>query len=191
MLRLFLYSYSRLWIIFLIGSLVSAAISMVQRDIKSIIAYFSVNHMTIMAMVIMLLVAKRYKASLILMLFHGVVSSMLFMCCNLFYYSSKRRVIVFLYTASGFILFIFVSAAFLNLGVPPFLGFTSEILMIMSVMQTARKVRLVLIAGIMVMTFATVYMITNLFNLRYTTVSKEVEGFIFISMLILMVIIIA
>lgn len=66
-----------------------------QTDLKTIIAYSSVVHMTIVIVAILINKSQRVIGRIIVMLGHGICSSGLFFIANTVYKTSKsRRVII-------------------------------------------------------------------------------------------------
>ena len=67
------------------GSLITGVICFCQSDLKSLIAYSSVGHMSLVAGGLFLKIRSSVKGSMILMVSHGLVSSGLFCLANLLY----------------------------------------------------------------------------------------------------------
>uniref|UniRef100_UPI0030E5F03E NADH dehydrogenase subunit 4 n=1 Tax=Dolycoris penicillatus TaxID=1603583 RepID=UPI0030E5F03E len=88
----FAMKYSYFWICFsLWGGLVVSFLCLFQVDIKSIIAYSSVAHMSLVICGIMTYNSYGFSGSLIMMIGHGFCSSALFCLANLIYERSHSR----------------------------------------------------------------------------------------------------
>lgn len=66
-----------------------------QRDIKSLIAYSRVSHITLIILGIFTFSILGAKGALIIIIIHGFTSSLLFYIINIFYYSRFRRLFYF------------------------------------------------------------------------------------------------
>jgi NADH-ubiquinone oxidoreductase chain 4 len=78
-------------VVSVVGGTYRTAISLAQRDAKSLVAYSSVGHMCLMLRAILILAMEGYRGSIIIILTHGVCSSGLFSMANLSFYLSKSR----------------------------------------------------------------------------------------------------
>ena len=119
----------------LLGSLVSSLICLRQIDLKLIIAYSSIVHIRFAMLGLFRIVFLGEEGFLLIIISHGFISPMLFFILGILYESLKTRTLLFL---KGFIilrpsisLFWFLRC-FLNLGLPPFMSFFSEIFIISS-----------------------------------------------------------
>nr|YP_010175661.1 NADH dehydrogenase subunit 4 [Amaga expatria]QSM34668.1 NADH dehydrogenase subunit 4 [Amaga expatria] len=106
-----------------------------QYDVKSFIAYSSIVHMTLIAIIILSNSSFSILGSIFLCISHGFCSSALFLNFNIFYLNSSTRNI---FINRGFIYvipllcFIWFSFCSLNCSVPFSLNFISELLLICS-----------------------------------------------------------
>jgi NADH:ubiquinone oxidoreductase subunit 4 (subunit M) len=128
------------------------------RDLKIIIAYSSVAHMSLVFYVIILgwLVGK--KGAIYMMFYHGFVSPLIFWLVGMLAWWKTRSLIViklmsFSYLFLLCLFFIFI----LNIGFPPFIGFIREILMLKSVVLN-RLMIWVLILGVLFRCYYNVYL---------------------------------
>nr|YP_010285483.1 NADH dehydrogenase subunit 4 [Basiprionota bisignata]UKS07047.1 NADH dehydrogenase subunit 4 [Basiprionota bisignata] len=117
----------------LIGGLIVSLICLYQTDIKSLIAYSSVSHMSIIMSSILTLNVSGFVGSLILMLAHGLCSSGLFCMANIYYERFNTRS---MYLIKGLLnvfpslsLFMFL-LSINNMASPPSLNFLGEILLL-------------------------------------------------------------
>lgn len=131
--------YSNLSIIYIIiiiisiGRVLRVLVCIFQRDRKSLIAYSSVNHITIMIWSIFTIIYTGIKGSLILILRHGLISTLLFWLVGALYDIYKSRMIFFI---QGIILSIPIisGVSFLilrmNFSIPPALRVYRELIVI-------------------------------------------------------------
>nr|AZL35876.1 NADH dehydrogenase subunit 4 [Cosmoscarta exultans] len=125
-------------VIGLYGGLVSGLICLVQSDMKSLIAYSSVSHMSLVLMGMMTLFSWGCSGSYILMLGHGLCSSGLFCLSNIMYERLSSRsffinkgMISFMPSMS-MIWFMFCSS---NMASPPSINLLGEIMIINSLVS--------------------------------------------------------
>jgi len=101
------------------------------NDLKIIIAYSSIIHMTIVFLVILFGKFVRVKGGFLMMFRHGIISPLIFWVVGILVWFKRRSLLVI---KIMFISFIFVIFFFfiliLNIGFPPFIGFLAEILII-------------------------------------------------------------
>nr|AEV56627.1 NADH dehydrogenase subunit 4 [Stenopirates sp. NKU01] len=139
----FLYKFSILFnymfiCISLLGMLFTGFLCMMQNDIKSLIAYSSVGHMSMVICGIFTLNFWGLYGSLIMMLAHGLCSSGLFCLANMNYERVKSRsfyinkgLINFMPSLSLFWFLLSIN----NMASPPSLNLLGEILLINSMMS--------------------------------------------------------
>ena len=113
----------------LLGVCVRCFICLFQRDLKSLAAYSSVNHIIFLLFLLLNLRVFSVWRSLCVMVAHGFVSTLIFYFVGEFYHSSGTRIIYFF---GGFLkvrvyfLVVFSLVWLFNGGVPPSLSFFSE-----------------------------------------------------------------
>jgi NADH:ubiquinone oxidoreductase subunit 4 (subunit M) len=66
-----------IWVV-LIGAIISSLVCCIQSDIKRLIAYSSVVHITSVALVLLFSITISYKRALIIIIMHGISSPLLF-----------------------------------------------------------------------------------------------------------------
>nr|QDO71843.1 NADH dehydrogenase subunit 4 [Brachidontes mutabilis] len=144
------FVYSGLMSVSLVGGLLTSLMCLRQVDLKSLIAYSSVGHMSLVILGVMSAKMVGWMGSLIMMLGHGLCSSGLFLLVNLFYKQSGSRSIVFnkggLMLFPGLAMFCFLLSAG-NMAAPPSLNFVGEVLLFMTSVATSGW--LVLVVGLM------------------------------------------
>lgn len=101
------------------------------RDLKMMIAYSSVAHITIMFYVMMWGTRVGKKGAVYIMFYHGYISPLMFWVVGMLAWWKTRSLIVvkLISFSSLFLLCLFV-LIILNIGFPPFLGFLREVLML-------------------------------------------------------------
>jgi len=106
-------------------------------DLKSLIAYSSVSHISLVLLGILIITTFRYSGALLIILGHGLCSSGLFYLINLLYIRSlSRRVyinkgVLYLPLIRAFIFFFVIG----NISCPPGIGFISEIFLIIRIIS--------------------------------------------------------
>lgn len=117
------------------GGLFITIVCIRQIDLKIMIAYSSVVHMRIMMAGVLRFSFWGLYGSFLMIVAHGLISPLIFFTIGLMYdFKHSRRIIVLkgvLLVRPLFCFFWFVSCS-LNLGVPPFMSFYSEVVIISS-----------------------------------------------------------
>ncbi|MEG8099330.1 NADH-quinone oxidoreductase subunit M [Candidatus Liberibacter brunswickensis] len=127
----------------LIAIIYASLISMVQTDIKKLIAYSSIAHMGYVTIGIFSGIKSGVEGAIFQMLSHGLVSSALFFCIGIIYERLHTRDI-FAYGGLvnnmpryAVVMMVFTMA---NLGLPGTSGFIGEFLVIMSIFQYSNMI---------------------------------------------------
>jgi len=79
-----------------VGRFLRVVVCIFQSDLKSIVAYSSINHITIILWSFFSIQAVGIKGFLLIMLTHGLVSSILFIAAGVLYGVWKHRLIIFI-----------------------------------------------------------------------------------------------
>uniref|UniRef100_UPI0030029FAB NADH dehydrogenase subunit 4 n=1 Tax=Coridius chinensis TaxID=1028097 RepID=UPI0030029FAB len=131
--------YNWLWIgISLYGAFMISVLCLYQVDIKSMIAYSSVAHMSLVICGIMTMSFYGFIGSLVLMLGHGLCSSGLFCLANLVYERTHSRSFIInkgfinLMPSLSFLWFLLCAG---NMAAPPTLNLLGEIYIIISLLS--------------------------------------------------------
>nr|YP_009730172.1 NADH dehydrogenase subunit 4 [Ophiopholis japonica]QHT54228.1 NADH dehydrogenase subunit 4 [Ophiopholis japonica] len=104
------------------GGLLTGLICLTQSDLKSLIAYSSVSHMSFMIAGISVLTSWAFAGGMVVMIAHGVVSSALFCLANTFYERTNTRTLIVsrgiktMFTILPLLWLVFAAA---NMGIPP------------------------------------------------------------------------
>lgn len=116
-----------------LGVIVVMLIILRLRDLKIMIAYSSVAHITLMFYVLILGSNIGKKGAVLIIFYHGFVSPLIFWVVGILAWWKTRSLIVVKLIAFSymFLLCLFV-LAILNIGFPPFIGFLREIFMLKS-----------------------------------------------------------
>nr|YP_010388450.1 NADH dehydrogenase subunit 4 [Zoroaster ophiactis]UPP55899.1 NADH dehydrogenase subunit 4 [Zoroaster ophiactis] len=120
------------------GALITSIICLRQTDLKALIAYSSVGHMSMVASGIFTLSLWGLNGALILMIAHGLISSSLFCLANLIYERNNTRTLAI---TRGFKLLTplltiwWIITCVSNLGLPPTPNLIGELLIISSIID--------------------------------------------------------
>nr|QKN98954.1 NADH dehydrogenase subunit 4 [Henricia pachyderma] len=135
------------------GSLITSIICLRQTDLKALIAYSSVGHMSLVASGIFSISLTGINGALILMIAHGLVSSALFCLANLNYERNNTRTLSitrgFTLVSPALAIWWLITCAS-NLGLPPTPNLIGELLIISSIINWN-------ISSIPVITIATIF----------------------------------
>nr|ATD53058.1 NADH dehydrogenase subunit 4 [Clovia sp. EMHAU-2015-Zz052918] len=122
----------------LYGGIMISAVCLIQSDLKSLIAYSSISHMSLVIMGMVTMLNWGLMGSMILMIGHGLCSSGLFCLANIIYSRTKSRS---LFINKGFLSFmpsmtlmwfLFCSS---NMASPPSINLTGEIMIFNTMMS--------------------------------------------------------
>nr|QXT43919.1 NADH dehydrogenase subunit 4 [Neoseiulus womersleyi] len=141
----FMFDLSLMWevVMFLMvlnifGGMVISVVCLAQVDFKKLIAYSSVSHMGLMLAGLLSLSVMGQSGGVMMMVSHGFCSSCLFFMGNMYYERvSSRNLVMFKGVINLFpVLSIYwLLLIFINMGVPPFMNFMSEIILLMSLLK--------------------------------------------------------
>jgi len=133
MLRINNILFSLMFFISLYGATLISFLCLRQSDLKIIIAYSSIVHIRIIFCGLISFSIWGIKGSLLIMVAHGFISPLIFFLINFMYDNNFSRRIFLL---KGYIIInpifclMWFLCNFLNLGVPPFISFFSELIII-------------------------------------------------------------
>nr|QLO81940.1 NADH dehydrogenase subunit 4 [Leptopilina syphax] len=165
----------------LLGALLTSLICMKQIDMKKLVAYSSVVHMSLMVTSLISMSLTGILGSLIMMISHGLCSSALFFLVNISYSRLKSRSMLLnkglMNITPSLTLFWFTLNIF-NMGAPPSLNLISEILLINSILNLSLN----LIPLIMILSFTSVlYSMYFFMTTQHGMLNKNINMFISIS----------
>nr|QUB07015.1 NADH dehydrogenase subunit 4 [Cassidinae sp. N35] len=132
-------NFNMFFIVFsLMGGFIISLLCLYQTDVKSLIAYSSISHMSLVISSILTLNYSGFLGSLILMISHGLCSSGLFCMVNLYYERFNTRSIYMLKGLlnifPSFSLFMFLLSVN-NMAAPPSLNLLGELLLMKSMIS--------------------------------------------------------
>lgn len=121
-------------------------ITLVIRDLKIVIAYSSVAHITIVFYILSIGSWVGKKGVLLIMFYHGFISPLIFWVVGLLGWWKTRSLLVlkFIVFSSLFIYILFI-LFIMNIRFPPFIGFLREILMLKSLILNFYVIILIVI----------------------------------------------
>ena len=133
-----IYFTPLVFVLSIIAAIYASLTTLRQVDLKKIIAYSSVAHMSFVTIGIFSLNVQGIEGSLLLMLSHGIVSSALFLCIGILYDRYKTRLIKYyggLVQMMPLFTIYFLFFSFANIGFPGTSSFIGEILVLLGVFQ--------------------------------------------------------
>jgi len=141
-----------------IGTVILILIILILSDLKIIIAYSSVAHMSIVFYVLILGSNVGKKGAIYIMFYHGYISPLMFWVVGILAWWKTRsllvvKIISFSYLFLLCLFFLFI----INIGFPPFIGFMSEILIFKSLVIN-KLMLLVIILGVLFRCYYNVYL---------------------------------
>lgn len=149
----------------LIGTLIRRLICLIRSDIKTLIAYRSVSHITPTLIILNQFNNIRTFTIFFLAISHGFSSSLLFYIRNLIYLNRKSRIIIIqkgsLISNPTITLILFWRVT-LNLAIPPFLTFFSEIAIMVVIFIQSFTVLFILFFLILITGLYNIYFYINL-----------------------------
>jgi len=115
------------------------------RDLKIIIAYSSVAHITLLFYVIILGLNIGKKGAVYIIFYHGFISPLMFWVVGILAWWKTRSLLVVKLIAFSYLFILCLFFLFiLNIRFPPFIGFLSEILMLKSLILNKLVLRIVI-----------------------------------------------
>ena len=141
-----------------IGTVILILIILILSDLKIIIAYSSVAHISIVFYVLILGSNVGKKGAIYIMFYHGYISPLMFWVVGILAWWKTRsllvvKIISFSYLFLLCLFFLFI----INIGFPPFIGFISEILILKSLVIN-KLMLLVIILGVLFRCYYNVYL---------------------------------
>nr|QHE65381.1 NADH dehydrogenase subunit 4 [Ledra auditura]UGK73316.1 NADH dehydrogenase subunit 4 [Ledra trigona] len=120
------------------GTIIISLICMMQGDMKSLIAYSSISHMSMCLMSMLTMTKTGFSGGLLMMIAHGLCSSGMFCLSNMSYERTLSRSMfinkgMMSFMPSNTKMWFLISC--LNMGCPPSINFFSEITIMMSMMS--------------------------------------------------------
>uniref|UniRef100_A0AAU6PBW1 NADH-ubiquinone oxidoreductase chain 4 n=1 Tax=Complanledra complana TaxID=3078487 RepID=A0AAU6PBW1_9HEMI len=193
-------SMSTIWYsMSILGAILISLICMMQGDMKSMIAYSSISHMSMCLMSILTMTKTGFLGGYIMMIAHGLCSSAMFFLSNMNYERTLSRSIfinkgmMFFMPANSMMWFITSS---LNMGCPPSINFISEITIMMSMMSYWNKSHMFIIMISLIISYYSFFMfsytqhgqnpsnysLSNVNTKEYTTLTYHIVPMILLTM---------
>jgi len=155
-----------LGVLAVINVLYGASVSMVQRDLKSMVAYSSISHMGYVLLGLAALTSVSLNGAVLQMFSHGVITALLFLLVGLVYEKAHTRQIPDLggLAARMPVLAVAFSAAGLaSLGLPGMSGFVAEFTVFVGSFQTMQTLTILAAVGIVVTAGYVLWMLQRVF----------------------------
>lgn len=146
-----IYYQPLVYVLSLIGIVYAACTTIRQIDLKKIIAYSSVGHMSFVTLGIMSNNLCGLEGSIFLMLSHGLVSSALFLSVGLLYERYSTRILLYyggLVYGMPIFAVIFLIFTLANVSLPGTSSFIGEFLVLLGVYQTSAVATVVATGGV-------------------------------------------
>jgi NADH-quinone oxidoreductase subunit M len=148
-----------IFVLAIIGILYGAWVSMVQPDLKKLIAYSSVSHLGFVMLGLFALNAQGVVGGIIQMVNHGLSTGALFLMVGMIYERRHSRLIADfggLWAILPLFSAVFLVVTLSSIGLPGLNGFVGEFLILVGAFQVSRPVAVLATGGII---FAAVYML--------------------------------
>jgi NADH-quinone oxidoreductase subunit M len=162
----------------LAGILYGGLMALVQKDIKSLVAYSSVSHMGLIMLAAFSLSVEGLSGALLQMVNHGVSTGALFVCVGILYERAHaRRVDAFGGVAKVMPVFaaLFLVSVLSSMGLPGLNGFAGEILCFVGVFGASRGLG---IASVATVVLSAAYLLWMFRRVMHGPVTRdEVRGF--------------
>ncbi len=128
------------------------------RDLKIIIAYSSVAHMSMVFYIIIIGSMIGKKGAIYIIFYHGFISPLIFWVVGILAWWKTRSLIVIKLISFSYVFLLVIFFLFiLNIGFPPFIGFIREILILKSLVLN-NLIIIVIILGVLLRCYYNVYL---------------------------------
>uniref|UniRef100_A0AB38ZHD5 NADH-ubiquinone oxidoreductase chain 4 n=1 Tax=Ledropsis sp. 1 XYW-2023a TaxID=3078463 RepID=A0AB38ZHD5_9HEMI len=154
------------------GAIMISLICMMQGDMKSMIAYSSISHMSMCLMSLLTMTKTGFFGGMTMMIAHGLCSSGMFFLSNMNYERTMSRS---MYINKGMMMFMPTNAMMwfllscLNMGCPPSINFISEITIMMSMMSFWKESYMIIFPLSFVVSYYSFYMFSYTNHGQYST----------------------
>lgn len=159
------------------------------RDLKIMIAYSSVAHITIMFYIMILGSNIAKKGSIYIMFYHGFISPLIFWVVGILaWWKTRSLIVVKLMSFSYLFILCLFFLIILNIGFPPFLGFLREVLILKSLINNVLML-LILIFRVLFRCYYNIYLFwcfTGFIGIVFKINFFSFDLFIFIGLRILL-----
>lgn len=162
-------------------------IILILRDLKIIIAYSSVAHITIVFYVVILGTMIGKKGILIIIFYHGFISPLIFWVVGILAWWKTRSLLVIKLIIFSYIFLLVLFILFiLNMSFPPFIGFIREILILKSVILI-KRVLWFLVLAILLRCYYNIYLywcFNNFIGIVFKVNFYRIDLFIFLVLIL-------
>jgi NADH:ubiquinone oxidoreductase subunit 4 (subunit M) len=145
-----LYFLPFVYCLCIVGIIYTSAVTVRQVDLKKIIAYSSVAHMSFVILGLFSLTVNGIEGGVFLMLSHGIVSSALFICIGILYDRYHSR-LVFYYGGLNTLMPLYSVFFFLftlaNMGLPGLSNFVGELLVLLGLVSMSPVIAILAAIG--------------------------------------------
>ena len=156
----------------IIAIIYGALVSMMQRDMKKLIAYSSVAHMGFVVIGIFALTLNGLQGGMVVMISHGISTGALFLLLGMMYERRHTRLIEDfggIGRAAPFFATAFVITALASIGLPGTSGFVGEFLALLGTFETHAVTAIVAATGVV---FAAYYMLPMVQRVLFNKLDK-------------------
>ena len=156
-----------------IGIVYGALVSMVQRDIKKLVAYSSVSHLGFVMLGLFAFNIQGIEGGILQMINHGLSTGALFLIVGIVYERRHTRLISEFGGLSKVVpvfALVFLVVTLSSIGLPGLNGFVGEFLIMLGAFKTHRWLTVVAASGVI---FAAVYMLWMFQRVMYGKVTNE------------------
>lgn len=175
------------WLALRVSLLILIILSL--RDLKIIIAYSSVAHMSIVFYIIILGYNVGKKGAIYIIFYHGFVSPVIFWIVGaLAWWKTRSLLVVKIISFSYLFLLCLFFLFILNMSFPPFLGFIREILILKSLVNNV-LILLIIIIGVLFRCYYNVYLywcFNAFIGMVYKMRFNQFDVFIFLLLCVLL-----
>lgn len=159
-----------------LGIVIASLVCCIQSDIKRLIAYSSVVHITSVGVGLLTCLILGFKRGLIIIVIHGISSPLIFYMVGEVYDLLRTRLIVLirgLYYLSPVIFWSMILIFFLTTPVPPIFSFLGEIILFTSLLSISTKVCSLIFLYVFFAVVFNLYWISRSFGkLRITVINN-------------------
>ncbi|MCX6825859.1 MAG: NADH-quinone oxidoreductase subunit M [candidate division Zixibacteria bacterium] len=163
-------------ILAIIGIIYGALVSMVQRDIKSLVAYSSISHLGLVMLGIMALNVQAIDGAVLQMINHGISTGALFLMVGMIYERRHTRMIAdFGGLAKSMPVFstFFMIVALSSIGLPLTNGFVGEFLILLGTFKTNHIYAILGATGIILSACYMLWMLQRVLFGKISNVANE------------------
>lgn len=163
-------------ILAIIGIIYGALVSMVQRDVKSLIAFSSVSHLGFVMLGMMALNVQGLEGSVIQMINHGISTGALFLIVGMIYERRHTRMIVdFGGLSKSMPVFstLFMIVALSSIGLPLTNGFVGEFLILLGTFKANPTYAILAATGVILAACYMLWMLQRVIFGKITNVANE------------------